>query len=388
MTYVKYSLVEILLALYPVLCGYTFYGLPMSLLLLLIIDGLAIIRSGKILKHKFLMYFVLFVLLHELLILFLTGVNTTKINNFVGLIIFTVSIFIIVPSINIDKYKNAFYLLAFIYTVGIIYHSILIYSGHTVSPIKMPFMPDPGAESRLYEVGDRPVSFFWEPGNYASFMLFPLYFSLYSEKKYYSLLIILAIFISSSTNGVIFSLIMLIGYAFTQKLSKAQIAGIIVFGLLSISALFYLNIFQNTKEKLLNTDYEHTIRLYNGPVIVSNMPSKHLILGIPYYSTEDYYNKTNFVKDGLIILKDHDLFVSSFWQLIIKYGIIGLIIYLFFIYKLYRRNIELRPYILIYFVSMFSQSTLLNAGWFTTVTFMLVINKERLQNKWIAELKS
>lgn len=379
MTVVKNSLVEILLALYPVLCGYTFGGLPMSLLLLLIIDGLAIIRSGKMLKYKFLMYFILFVLFHEFLILFVTGVNTTKINNFVGLIIFTVSVFIIVPSVNIDKYRKAFYLMAFIYTIGIIYHVILIFSGHTVSPIKMPFMPDPGADSRLYEVGDRPVSFFWEPGNYASFMLFPLFFSLYSEKKYYCLLILLAIFLSSSTNGVVFSLIMLLGYAFTQKLRKAQVAGIVVFGLLSISALFYSSIFQNTKDKLLNTDYEHTIRLYNGPVIVSSMPSNHLLFGIPYYSAEDYYKKTNIVKEGLIILEDHDLFISSFWLLIIKFGILGLILYFLFLYKMFQTNKELRPYLIIFFISMFSQSTLLNAGWFTTVTFMMLMNKHRIQ---------
>lgn len=103
-------------------------------------------------------------------------------NSFIADVIYLVSIIIIVPHLDFEKLKNAIYIVSIVCIIGMFYHVILIMSGQSIQPIKLPFMPDMSSQTRLYSFLDRPTSFFWEPQSYASFMLVPLFFTLYEKR--------------------------------------------------------------------------------------------------------------------------------------------------------------------------------------------------------------
>ena len=183
----RFGLLEVLIALYPILMGYQYGSIPCTLLFLLVMDLLALFRKTNFsLPSKYMKYLAVFVIMHEVILCAtMKSLPSYHVNSIVSLLVIIPSIFVIVPVVNFEKLKGAINLIAVICMMGMFYHFIILQTGYYVSPIKVPFMPDMQSGTRLYSEVFRPCSFFWEPQSYCTFMSVPLFYSLI-DKKYFS----------------------------------------------------------------------------------------------------------------------------------------------------------------------------------------------------------
>ena len=100
------GVLEITFALIPMLCGFTFGGLPLSLLMwVVLLVELVIIRKGiKPQSFKPLVAFIVYWVLHEAVYLMVDDVN---LNGLIEQLIFFVSVFALFPNLNLSKLKGS-----------------------------------------------------------------------------------------------------------------------------------------------------------------------------------------------------------------------------------------------------------------------------------------
>lgn len=360
---------EILLAAYPILGQYVYGGFHLELFLLLVMDVLALRREKGILKCKPLMWFSAIALIHELVVFLITGANNqTHVNNIISIVIFVFSVFIIAPAVDFRKLSGAIKIISIFCMLGLVYHFLMIQTGHSVTPIQI--LPDPGSTSRLHGVGYRPVSFFWEPAGYILYMMLPLFISLIEKRFFFSAIIIFTVLLSTSTNGIVFAFIIIVAYALTQKISNSLKIGMVIMGFIFVFFLFNSSLFESGVEKIKETEYEYTARLYNGPTILTGLPHEHLILGIPRFNVYEYYTKTDYLSGTLLLEKNEEIFLPTFYSIIVRYGLISFFFYLWLLIFIAKKSRRIRPYLIVIVVSMFSQSALFNLSWTNTMIFM------------------
>lgn len=350
----KIGLLEILIAMYPILMGYQYGSIPCTLLFLLVMDVIALSRKTSFsLPSKYMKFLMFFVILHEIfLCLTMELIPNYHINSIVSLLVVLPSLFVITPIVNYEKLKGGINLIAIICMIGMIYHFIILQTGHSISPIKVPFMPDLQSGTRLYSEVFRPCSFFWEPQSYCTFMSVPLFYSLIDKRYVWAVMIILSMFLSTSTTGIAISILSLAIYVLTQNVSKTQRIIIIIIGIGLVYVLFTADFLSAGVEKIESTSYESSSRLYNGPTLVANMPIEDLIFGINYSNVYDYYQAGNV--HAVLMEKYNSLFMPSFWNALVKFGVIGLFLYMGVYIESIKRSKLLLVYVLPLIVALFT----------------------------------
>lgn len=383
----KVGLLELLFAFYPILSGYAYGPLRMDVLVLVIMSFLAYIRKKEI--YYYIPFFALavYVILHECLLFGLLPLQPTyHINTIISTSIVFASIVLIVPALDWRKLKSALTIVAIISMLGILYHFILIQAGQKIHPIKIPFLPALAQGTRLHELGSRPVSFYWEPAAFVTYMMVPLFLSLTDKKLYWTLAIIFSMFLSTSSTGIILSVGMIGAYMLTQKMSIKSRVFIVIIGVGIVYFLLNSSMFEAGVKKIDNTKIEETSRLINGPRLVAAMPTEHLFFGIPCSNVDDYYKEGN-VHARLLYTRQGTIFVSTFWLMLAKFGIIGLLTYLNLYFQNFRNNRRLMPYVLVLIVAMFSQGIMFTSTFAFQMIFMFsFIKYEREQSCTVSEL--
>ena len=324
----KLGFLELIVAMYPILMGYQYGSIPCTLLFLIIMDILAIFRPKRgAIPSKLMKWLTAFVIVHEVILcVTMRNLPSYHINSIVSLVIVMVSIFIITPRVEYEKLVSSINLVAVICMAGIVYHFALLQMGQYITPIKVPFMPDLNSASRLYNEVRRPCSFFWEPQSYCTFMSVPLFLSLVDKKYTWASTIILSMFLSTSTTGIAISILSLIVFVVTQDVSRYQRFFVVVIGAALIVFLFTSDYFSSGVQKMENTSYETSSRLYNGPTFIANMEKSDLILGINNSNVYDYYREGHV--DAFLMEKYDTIFMPSFWNALAKFGLLGIILFL------------------------------------------------------------
>lgn len=373
LNYLKHiGILEFFLALYPILSGYAYGFFRLDLFVLILMIIIAFNKTNRVFVFKPLIYLAAYVVLHELILFFfLKDMPVYHLNNLLSIIIFFSSIFFIVPAINFNKLVVSLVIVGIISTIGILYHFIILKNGGEVHPIKLPFLPDLMNDSRLYELGNRPSSFYWEPAAFVTFMMVPLFLSLYMRKFVYTIIIILAMFLSTSSTGIILSILMVCVYVLTQKIKAGYRILLIISSLALVFILIESELFESGVSKIENTDIENTSRLINGPTLVSGMPFEHWITGMISSNVNDYYYQTNYLNIILIPTKEGTIFVSTFWLVLAKFGILGLLLYLNFYIKIIKINRLLLPYVMVLIIALFSQGFMFSSIFAFQVIFIL-----------------
>lgn len=387
----NFGLLEFLFAIYPLLVGYSFGFIKFDLLFLLIIMTFALLKKGKIIVFKPLLVLSIFIILHEIILMvLLDSTPMYLINNNISLFLCLLSVFVITPNLDYERLSNAFMFIGVICMLGIVYHFALLQLGYSITPIKLPFLPDMNYESRLYELGNRPVSFFMEPASFITYMMIPLFISLVNKRMIWVAVIIVSIFLSTSSTGIILSMFLLIIYFFTEKLTIGKKLLIVCLSLVFVGFVLNTPYFEFGINKIKNTDIERTSRLINGPLLISSMPIKHLIFGMNTPNILEYY-KTSATTVKLLFTKSGFIFVSSFWLLIAKFGIVGLLLNLNVLYFIARKYKQLIPYLAVLFVAMFSQGFFFNSTYVVQYVFILVFclqqQKDLYGNRYIKTYK-
>lgn len=364
---------EMLFALYPILSAYSWGIVPLQLVMPLILILIAMKRCrGHFQKNRIykpILIFLGFYIAHEIIWLFvMSSVQFYFINATISGIICLGSINIIFPAINKKKLIGSIYFVAILSILGLLYHVLLIRMGGSVEPLKLPLM---GFDfTRLDELGDRPSSFYMEPQAFVSFMLVPLFLALKENKLLWAGIIIISLFLSTSSTGIAISFLLLLFYVFTQK-DKLWLKTLIIIGGVGLASLLVRSsFFEVGMSKMINTNIELNERLVNGPFVVQEMNPSDLVLGIRYANPYDYYRAGN-VSNPFVTVSDNGMFVSSFWLVIIRFGIIGLLLYLNIFFKIINNYRDILPFILCIFVELFSNPDMIGSGFLFQFVFIL-----------------
>lgn len=372
------GILELAIALYPIIAGYGYGSFQLAFGFLLIVDIFLINRKRQ---HKYsfgkIYQYMTFIVVHcAIWLLVMPSIPSYFINSFIADIIYLISIVIIVPQVDFDKLKNAIYIVSIICIIGMLYHVVMIKSGHSIQPIKLPFMPDMDSKARLYSFLDRPTSFFWEPQSYASFMLVPLFFLLREKKLICAFAIAATMILSTSTTGIIMALFMIGFYMVTQK-QKMQYR---LLGIIAVIGLVYFLLYSSFTtaglEKLQNTDIEENNRTINGLLIAKDMSFFDWLFGVPYANLQDAY-EAGYITNKLIIHADGEVFVSAFWICLCCQGLIGLFFFLNIYWDIFKKNHTVLPYLICIIIGLFSNPDILGAAY----VFQLMIMYTFITNK-------
>ena len=263
---------ELFIAFYPIIAGYGYGSFQLAFVSLLIVDTLLLLTRGKkSFKNDILKFFLLFVVLHDcILSTYLPEITSSYVNSLIVSIIYCISLVIICPYVNYKRLKSALMIVAVVSIIGLLYHVMLIQAGQSVSPIKLPFMPDMEKTSRLYSINERPSSFYWEPQAYVSFMLAPMYFALKEKKIWLAMIFALSILLSSSTTGIV-----MVSLMFFFALGSNSSIYTKFYIIIGICALIYFLLNSEYAsmglEKLQSEDLQENNRTINGVLIMQQM---------------------------------------------------------------------------------------------------------------------
>ena len=343
---IKFGWEETLFALSPLLGAYGQGVLRMEFIIPVLISYMCFRKNAIIWMPLYYKVFLIYILLHDIVLIFtMPQVPAYYFNNRINMFAALLAISIIGKTLDIEKFKNAIYLIAAISSIGILYHFILIFSGQLISPIPIPLISNILPMPRMVEMGFRPVSFFGEPASYADYMLLPMYFVLMKKKYYWYFVCVFFVLLSTSTTGVVSSISLLLFHLYLNKKRSSFFAVFILLGVMYVG-LTNLTIFDATISKIENTNVSTNDRMSNGPRIVQQMQAEELVFGINSPHVHDYARANTKLYDHITTFEGEDMFyVSKFWLLIIQYGIVGFILYYFVYIKLMITDRRLIPLI-------------------------------------------
>lgn len=372
--------IELFFASLMILSAYSFKGISLQvvlwgvLLLWLFIKN----RRNPSIQIVPLTLLCIFVLIHDFLYLFIADGN---LNAYIMQIVYFSCIFLAVRVFDIEKLKGSLNLIALISMVGLLFQWVIIAAGGEIRPIQLPFLDM--SQNRLESFSVRPSSFFMEPAAYVAFMYIPLAFSLIDKKFIWTAAIIFSEFLTTSTTGLLTSFIVLIVYVFTQKVSFKIRMFTVVMGVAMFFAVTNLDAFQTGIEKLENTDVENNIRLVQGPYIVSTMTPVEMIAGAPYHNAYDY------CRDGrapYVVYYNEEVYMSTFWMIILKYGFIGLVLYLLFYINVAFKRRDTIPIVVCMFATMFSSGYGVGSNFvYLSIGLLLMLYNNQTTNKSVSQ---
>lgn len=360
------GLLEITFALTPILMGFSMGDIPLSALMWVLLIVLVFFKYGR-LKYKIfkpLLYFIIYWFIHQIALLLIADVN---LNSIIVQIVYFAAVFTLSPSMNAEKLRGAMNWVAIISILGLLYQWSEIVRGNGVHPLEIPGLTM--LENRM-EDSFRPSSFYMEPAAYVSFMICPLALALVDKKYIWSVVIILSIFLTTSTTGIVLSFILVGASLLAGKARTGTIVLVVAMGVGLAYTLVSLEEFEAGVEKLETTEVSTNIRLSQGPAVVGSMRPMEYIFGVPYSSAYNYC-KAGRMTD--VVYYGESVYMSTFWDMILCFGVVGLLLYLFVYYKLFKTSRVIWPMLFCLLATMFSDPDSIKTNYIYKLTFMLVI---------------
>lgn len=371
------GILELLLASTMMLSGFTFKGLPLMLMMWPMMIGVLFLeRKLQFRSFKPILIYIFYWIIHELVILVID--NNANINAFWGQIIYFVGFCCLYSHLNEKKLKGSFNWIAIISIIGLIVQWLDVLHGGLVHPLSIPGLDMP--ENRLDQEIPRPSSFFMEPAAFVSFMVIPLQFAIIDKKYMWITLIVLSIFLTTSTTGIIGVFIMIITSLFIHKrIDRTSIILLLLAGAL-FSILFTSDIFELGVEKLFETESgtnEH--RLEQGAYIVSTMQPFEMLFGVPYSSAFNYCMSGR-ASDVAIygFGTDASVYMSTFWYVILRFGLLGLFLYLNIYLSVYKKSRKILPLLAFMVAVMFSHPDNTGINYLVCLLVMLTICQDEI----------
>lgn len=360
------GLLELTFALTPMLGGFCIGTIPLSALMWLILILIVLFRYGKfrIRDFKPLTIFIIYWFLHQFLLLFIIDVNF---NSILAQLLYFASVYVLYTTLDPRKLRGAMNWVAIISIAGLLYQWMSIVRGIGVHPLEIPGLSM--EVDRLETESLRPSSFYMEPAAYVSFMVCPLLFSLLDKKYLWSAVLILSFFLTTSTTGIFLSFVLLVTSLFTRKFKFSSFVVVVVLGCGLFYSLKYIEAFNTGIEKLENTDSSN-VRLSQGPKVVGSMHPEEFVFGVPYSSAYNYCKAGRYSD---VEYYGESVYMSTFWNMILLYGIVGLFLYLMIYLKLFRMSRLIWPLLFGLCATMFSDPDIIQNNFIYKLIFMLVI---------------
>lgn len=384
----RIGLVELLIALYPILSSYQYGPVPLSLFVLLLVMGLVILKNNKItfLNNRTFKILSLYVIIHDILLIFVMGNNTPSFffNSLIALVLTLFAIFLVTPYIRWDKLVGAINWVSIICVIGMTYQYLQVRGGQSVGMLKLPLLPESGL-ARYIDLYDRPHSFFEEPAMYSQFMLVPMFIALIKKQYVWSGIIALTVLMSSSTTGLIlvfvqFLIVILLGE--TAKKSKIILC---LIGCGMAWMLFNTDTFSAATDKFTH-ESEHSVenvRLVQGPAVVSTMEFSDYFLGAPYANAYQYCIKRGISLELFEVYGKGDdamVYMTTIWQLILHFGVVGALLYIMVYVKLLKER-KILPLLICYIIMIITAAFWFGPYFafynFIIFSFLRKVNKDK-----------
>ena len=192
--------------------------------------------------------------------------------------------------------------------------------------------------------GFRLNSFFQEPSYFAIYILPILAVNLEDEKYFLSIIYFISLILSSSSLGIIGSVILVLYYILIRKKSFkffiiAVISLLIIHLVLYNSLEFYHTSLDRSIDKLLSISTSN-IRLTGHIGLFGSLPFANQIIGVGINQMQNYFHQG--IGYGI------DNYSNSFVITLINTGIIGFIAYIIFIFDMFKKTLKSNR--LIYFI--------------------------------------
>jgi len=257
-----------------------------------------------------------------------------------------------VSSLKFDIEKVFIYIkiIGLIVSVLLILQFVLFYFYDYALVLKLPFLtlryPEYALNWSIYS--GRPNSLFMEPAHFALFILPIFYLSLKRNTKLTSLILFVSLFLSTSTLGIVVAIFIIIShYIYNFKFNRNFMFGFVSI-IIGILIALNLNIIQDyVVDKLTIEYFANSMRIFRPITYFKEIDNVSLVFGIGLNQMEEYF-LTNFN----IITHNYS---NTYFFTIFSFGIIGLLVWLFFMYSLYK-NIN-KKYIGLFIVFLVIQFT-------------------------------
>jgi hypothetical protein len=351
-------LIEMFLPLYLILSQYSYGFLDVGMILMMIVSMRYLFVKKQWYICKPMLTFFVYMMTHDTLkMLFMNNITSFYVNSILSNCITFLIIILVSTNLNEEKLYNVWKVTGIIVITGIFYHSVLVYGlGKPVLPIKV--LPIPLEKKLVWQTRYfRPRSFFSEPAAYVIYILPLLFLAIKRNKILFAGIITISIFLSTSTTGLIMSFFVWL-YYLIKKGKSLKYKRIVIFSFIVIFLLMLTNlsIFNDTIKKYENTKIRGNKRLTLGYDIFLGTQNIHKIFGVPHASIyEHYFSDEISINSGYI-------YINTISYVLILYGIFGALLYVNIFYKLFRYGEkEVRPYLLLVFLSIFGQSIFFNS---------------------------
>ena len=380
---------ELLLAFFPILIAYTIVGLPLGIVLCALVVFILFLKNQKLylLKKNPLSFFLFFMLLHDFIVLcLLKTAQGVFINSVIGQLAYLVAAIEFGNSVNFKKFRGSINWVTLLCMAGMVYHYLLALKGSTFSPLQLPFLPTQDSTNRMFWEVDRPTSFFMEPQSYVSFMMIPFFLALDEKKILWTATIAITIFMSSSTTGLVEAFLMFILSSILNSGGKKKWLSSIIIIMIGTSLLLLLvksGLFEQGIKRIehKSANVEEEIRLVQGPLIVSTMNISDWPLGAPYANAYQYCVDRG-LSSQVVVYSENDVYIPTFWMILLRYGIIGLFLYLNMFWYYYKRSKAIRPFVICYFVVLFTNPDALGGNFCFAILFIMSYCNYQIQNKY------
>lgn len=364
------NFVTFIFLLIPILSIYYIGSVGLSEIVLILLIIWRLIKGKLYFKvNKPILLIIFFVFIHALS-MYVKFSNMTIINYMLIAVFYMLMIMLIVPQINKNSFYKYYKIISIFIVIGLLYHLLLLLSGHTVNPIAI----FPSLLGHHAENSDRPMSFFTEPSHLASYLLPLFIISLYKNDFKWSVFIGTAILMSMSMLGISCIFIIMLYYSLTHVQTKYKP---LLLGICFLIAIIFtrLTFFQDVVARFSNLssfetlDGSSTARLVTGFMLLDTMPTKDIIFGIGAGNKYIYFNHIN----------EDFLFYNSLSGIIIEYGALLAIILLFIIFfKITKTFDELTIcFLLLVFLTCATSTIFFTMSFFYIFSIILIYEQDQ-----------
>jgi len=304
----------------------------------------------------------------------------TQLNRMFEYTLFFSCVFFAIDSFDEYAFYKAWKVAGLIFGTGLLFHVVQIY---VFKQSIMPISIIPGYVLRDVEMvaGNRPASFFAEPASFVNSMLPLLFLSLRKREYKWAFLTSILIVLSTSTVGIVLAIFLWMAFiVFDEKSTRIKVM-FVSMALFFLVIGFQIPFFEASMQKLLLVLQGKSTfgsRVLISLEVVGTMNPISFLFGEAERDACHYVltNSSSFSSGSQAVLYATEVgkvFLNTFGELIFRYGIVGLGLFLYtFKGKIFNQKYGARIFAMMSLVSIFAQSALLNPQYFL-VTMILIL---------------
>lgn len=372
-----YLICAISLVLLPVLAPYEFFGPFSTSHILLTIAYLFSILSTKriyFIKSLFFLFMIHFILSMAAFFIRIEELSTSQIP--ISLIYIFINVILIMQVIKSTPKKyfiKSALIIGVFSSIFLYYQYILMFLNINPPDGKLPFLilkeTSGWANIDVNNIYMRRVhSFFPEPSYFAIFILPLLAYTLTKNKVFISMFFLVSLFLSTSSLGIIGSLILVALKFFKIENLKKKKKFIWVLSLIIIFFLLFnnLDIFNYNTEKIQNLGENSDIRLIGYLDYYFILPDIFQIIGVGSNQFVSYFEEFN--------LKNYS---NAFVITLLNFGFLGFFALVTFIITRYIKYEESRSFIILFFIICCVDAFLYNMYFFYILSYIYIFSAKQ-----------